>query len=75
MAPSKKDAENSIEDLANRGSKIMAINILASGAISPENACEYLGKFKNKIYAVAYGTSKPSRARDNAVMFKTLLLC
>jgi len=74
MAPSKKDAESSIEDLANRGSKILAINILASGTISPENACEYLRKFKDKIYAVAYGTSKPSRARDNAVMFQTLLL-
>lgn len=68
MAPSKEDAEKAIEDLADKGTKIIAINVLASGAIPPENACEYLRKFKDKIYGVAYGTSKPSRARDNATM-------
>jgi hypothetical protein len=68
MAPSKEDAEKAIEDLADRGTKIIAINVLASGTIPPENACEYLSKFKSKIYAVAYGTSKPSRAKENALL-------
>jgi len=73
MAPSKGDAEKAIEGIMNRGTKIIAINVLASGAILFENACEYLREFKDKIYAVAYGTSKPSRARDNAVMFRRYL--
>jgi hypothetical protein len=74
MAPSKKDAEKSIEYLASRGAKIIAINILASGAIPPEYSCEYLKKFKSKVYAVAYGTSKPPRAKGNALLLTKCLL-
>jgi hypothetical protein len=74
MAPSKEEAERAIEGLAGRGTKIIAINVLASGAISLENACKYLRKFKDRIYAVAYGTSKPSRAKGNATMFRRCFL-
>ena len=73
MAPSKEEAEKAIEDLANRGIKVIAINVLASGAISLESACEYLKKFAEKIYAIAYGTSKPLRAKGNAIAFRRCL--
>jgi len=68
MAPSKEEAEEAIRVLGERGVKIIAINILASGAITLEEACKYLGLFRDKIYAVAYGTSKPQRARENALL-------
>jgi hypothetical protein len=74
MAPSKRDAEKSIEYLTSRGTKIIVINILASGAIPLEYSCEYLKKFKSKIYAVTYGTSKPSRAKGNALLLTKCLL-
>jgi hypothetical protein len=73
MAPSKEEAEESIRELGERGSKIIAINILASGAVTLEETCKYLEPFKDKIYGVAYGTSKPSRARDNAAILRSYL--
>jgi hypothetical protein len=74
MAPSKKEAEEAIIKLGGRSTKIIAINILASGAVTVGEACEYLESFKNKLYAVAYGTAKPERARENALMFSRHLL-
>jgi hypothetical protein len=74
MAPSKKEAEEAIRKLGGRGTKIIAINILASGAVTVGEACEYLESFKDKLYAVAYGTAKPERARENALMFSRRLL-
>jgi hypothetical protein len=74
MAPSKKEAEEAIRKLGGRGIKIIAINILASGAVTVGEACEYLESFKDKLYAVAYGTTKPERARENALMFTRHLL-
>jgi hypothetical protein len=68
MAPSKEEAEEAIRKLGGRGTKIIAINILASGAVTIEEACKYLEPFKNIIHAVAYGTSKPQRARENALL-------
>jgi len=73
MAPSKEEAEKAIEKLGDQDVKVIAINILASGAISIECACKYLERFKNVVYAVAYGTSKPHRAHENAVMLKYYL--
>jgi len=73
IAPSREEAEKAIQDLADKGVKIIAINILASGAILPEDACKYLEKYKHKIYAVAYGTSKPYRARENATILRQSL--
>jgi hypothetical protein len=68
MAPSKKEAEEAIRKLGEKGTKIIAINILASGAVTIEEACKYLEPFKNIIHAVAYGTTKPQRARENALL-------
>jgi len=60
MAPSRAEAEKCIEELSST-SKIIAINILASGALTLHEALEYIRRFR--IYAVAMGTSKPWRAR------------
>jgi len=61
MAPSRTEAERCIEDLSTT-SRIIAINILASGALALHEALEYIKRFK--VYAVAVGTSKPWRARE-----------
>jgi len=74
MAPSKEEAERAILKLGEQGVKIMAINILASGAITPEQTCKYLKKFRDKVYAVTYGTTKPHRARENAIVLKQCIL-
>jgi hypothetical protein len=74
MAPSKKEAEEAIRKLGGRGTKIIAINILASGAVTIEEACKYLEPFKNIIHAVAYGTTKPQRARENALLLTNCIM-
>jgi hypothetical protein len=74
MTPSKKEAEEAIRKLGGGGTKIIAINVLASGAVTVGEACEYLKSFKDKLYAVAYGTTKPERARDNALVLSRHLL-
>jgi len=61
MAPSRTEAERCIEELSTT-SRIIAINILASGALTLHEALEYIKRFK--VYAVAVGTSKPWRARE-----------
>jgi hypothetical protein len=68
MAASKEEAEKAIQELGEQGAKIIAINILASGAVTLEETCKYLESFKDKVYAVAYGTTKPQRARENALL-------
>lgn len=63
MTPSKKSAESAVLKLSTWGIKIIAINILASGAVSSiEEAVSYLKRFSDHIYAVAIGTSKAQRA-------------
>ena len=70
MAPSKEEAEEATRRLGREGTKIIAINILASGAVTIEEACKYLELFKDTIYAVAYGTTKPQRAKENAFILR-----
>ncbi|RLE92980.1 MAG: hypothetical protein DRJ55_04120 [Thermoprotei archaeon] len=64
MAPGKTQAEKAVKEAGGR-SKIIAINILASGAVSFEDALKYMQSVKNSLYAVAVGTSKPWRAKEN----------
>jgi len=71
MTPTKEEAEESIKELSMEGIKIIAINILASGVITPEDALKYLTKFKYYIFAITLGTSKSWRARD---MFSRLVI-
>ena len=74
MAPSKEGAGKAMEELEDRGVKVIAINILSSGAVTLEEIVKYLERFKTRIYAVAYGTAKPYRARDNARLLRQYLL-
>jgi len=62
----REEAEDSVKALSSRGAKIIAVNILASGACTLEESTAYLSRFKQYIYAVAFGTSKPDRAKANA---------
>ncbi|MCC6056001.1 MAG: hypothetical protein LM583_04935, partial [Desulfurococcaceae archaeon] len=73
MAPSKEEAEEATRELGEKGTKIIAINILASGATTLEETCDYLESFKDRVYAVTYGTSKPHRARENAIVLRQKL--
>ena len=74
MAPSKEEAEEAIQELGDQGVKIIAVNILASGAVSLEETCRYLEGYRDRVYAVAYGTTKPYRAKENAIILKKNLL-
>jgi hypothetical protein len=74
MAPSKQEAEEAIQELGDRGVKIITVNILASGAVSLEETCRYLEGYRDRVYAVAYGTVKPYRARENAIKLRQCLL-
>jgi nitrogen regulatory protein PII-like uncharacterized protein len=74
MAPSKEEAEEAIQELGDQGVKIITVNILASGAVSLEETCRYLEGYRDRVYAVAYGTVKPYRARENAIKFRQCLL-
>jgi hypothetical protein len=74
MAPSKEEAEEAIRELGDQGVKIIAVNILASGAVSLEETCRYLEGYRDRVYAVAYGTTKPYRAKENAIILKKNLL-
>ena len=62
MTPNKLEAEKCIHELSKK-SRIIAINVLASGAITLNEAIDYLRKFN--IYGVAIGTSKMVRAKRN----------
>jgi len=60
----KRSVDELIDSLSRR-SRIIAINIMASGTISLDEAIDYLKKFKSKIYAVTSATTKPERAYNN----------
>jgi hypothetical protein len=61
----KEEAEKAIVMLSGRDTKIIAMNILASGACTIEESASYLKRFKEHLYAVAFGTSKPEHAQSN----------
>ena len=73
MAPSKEEAEKAIVELSRRA-RIIAVNILASGALGIDDAIDYLKGFRDNMYAVAVGTSKPWRARENFSKLRGQLL-
>jgi len=61
-------------DLLSEKSEIIAINIMASGAVSLDEAIKYLKKFRDKIYAVTSATTRPERAYKNFQQFKRQLI-
>ncbi len=64
MAPNKEAVEEAVEDLGQK-TRIIAVNVLASGTLNLDEAVEYIGKYKDKVYAVASASTKPHRIREN----------
>jgi hypothetical protein len=73
MAESREAAIEAL-DRIYRKSNIIAINILASGALSLEQSIDYLKKFKDQIYAVTTASSKPGRMYENCRKLTTALI-
>jgi len=72
MAPNKESVEEAIEHLGRRA-KILAINVLASGAIDLSKAIEYVERYKDRIHAVVSASANPYRIRDNFQKLKKSL--
>lgn len=64
MVPNKELAEDAIISLSRKGVKIIGINILASGILTPDDSFTYIHNLRDSIYAIAFGTSNPQRARE-----------
>lgn len=64
MAPDKETAEAAVMVLG-RTSKIIAMNIMASGAVGLPGALEYLSKFKSELHGIVTATTRPDRACEN----------
>jgi len=64
MAPSKESAEKSVKELGQK-TRIIAINVLASGAVDLATAIGYLAANKNYLYAVTSASAKPDRIFQN----------
>jgi len=64
MAPNKEAVEEAVEDLGEK-TRIIAVNVLASGTLDLDEAIDYIAEYKDKVYAVATASTKPNRIRDN----------
>jgi hypothetical protein len=73
MAVSREEAEQAIVDLASAGVKIIAINVLASGATTLDDSIEYLRRFRNSLYAVTSASINPERILRNFKELKSRL--
>jgi len=71
MAPSRQDVEKSLDHFGKE-SKVIAINILASGAVDLDEALKYICRHKDRIYAVTTASTKPHRILEN---FQRLSMC
>ena len=72
MAPSKEECENVVSTLG-KSTKIIAMNTLASGASTLEEAAEYLAKMNDDLYAVTTASVNPDRISGNVrVLMKAL---
>jgi len=73
MAANKQAVEAGMKELAGE-TKIIAINILASGAVDLDQATEYVRKYKDAIFGVTSASTKPTRIRENFLKLKTCLV-
>jgi hypothetical protein len=72
MAASKQAIEADLIQVAS-DTKVIAINILASGAVDLNQAMQYIGKYKDAIHGVTSASTKPSRIRENFLKLKMSL--
>lgn len=64
MAPSKEENERDIARLSEK-TKIIAINVLASGAVSLEESMAYLRTYEGNLHALTSASVKPERIYEN----------
>jgi hypothetical protein len=73
MAANKQAVEANMIGLAAE-TKLIAMNILASGTVGLDEAIEYIRKYKDAIYGVTSASTKPTRIRENFRMLKAALV-
>jgi len=73
MAANKQAVEAGMKALAAE-TKIVAMNILASGAVDLDQAIAYVRKYKDAIFGVTSASIKPTRIRENFLKLKTCLV-
>ena len=71
MAPSRNMAEEAVRRLSG-ASRIIAISILAAGAIGMEEALSYLSGFKHHLHAVVTASTRPGRIASNVEALRSL---
>jgi hypothetical protein len=64
MAPNKEAVEKAVVSLTGK-SNIIAINLLASGAVSLDESIAYAKQYKDSLYAVSCSSIKPQRILTN----------
>jgi len=64
MAPSRDLVESSMRQLSEY-TRIIAMNILASGATDLHQAVDYISKYRDDIYAITSASIKPHRTLEN----------
>ena len=69
MNPSKSEVE---EKINSRNSFNIAMSVLASGAVKPGEAAEYIGSLSG-IDSVLFGASSPGHIRETKEMFEAIL--
>ena len=64
MAPSKEACESTVSALGKR-TKVIAMNTMASGALTLEESANYLVDRRNSLYAVTTASVNPHRIGEN----------
>ncbi len=67
MAPDREAVEKAVEAVKKK-SNVIAINLLASGALTLQESIAYAKKHKDSLYAVSCSSSKPQRIHNNFQM-------
>ncbi|MFH0849144.1 MAG: hypothetical protein V1857_06550 [archaeon] len=73
MAPNRLAAENALVRVSECSS-VLAMNILASGALSLAEAIEYLSNHNRHLYGIVSATVNPARASQNFLSLKERFL-
>jgi hypothetical protein len=70
MNPSQTEVESTLK---KKDSYNIAMSFLASGAIKPEEAVEYIGSLEGSVKSVLFGASSPSHIKDTKELLETVL--
>lgn len=70
MNPSQAEVESVLK---KKDSYNIAMSFLASGAIKPKEAVEYIGSLEGSVKSVLFGASSPSHIKDTKELLETVL--